>query len=160
MATALSVAAIAVALFSLAVSIWSAKSSARSADASQAVDRRERTPILSVLLNHPAPAPDDRVIYRVRNDGPQDLGSVKLFRPRPPDGIAYPLARTGDPGGWADDQVELGPLAMTQEAAVTFCCGAGEDLPIFRLRAVCRSADDTWDLLLVLPDPRSGAVRR
>jgi hypothetical protein len=30
-----------------------------------------------------------------------------------------------------DDEIELGPLALTEEARFTLCCGAAEDLPSF-----------------------------
>ena len=151
MATALSIVAILMAL-------GSARASARSADAAEAVDRRERTPRLAVQLDSPTPAPNDRVIYRVRNNGPQDLDSVLMYQPRTRDRITDPLTRTGDPNGWADDEAELGPLAMTQEVAVTLCCGAAGELPGFRVRVVCRAGDETWELPVALPDPRTGAV--
>lgn len=113
---------------------------------------------LAVHLDSPTPAPNDRVIYRVRNDGPQDLDSVLMYQPRTRDRITYPVMRTGDPNGWADDEAELGPLTMTQEVAVTLCCGAAGELPGFRVRVVCRAGDETWELPVALPDPRTGAV--
>jgi hypothetical protein len=157
-ATALSIIAILIALGSLFVAIRSARASARSADAAEAVDRRERAPRLAIHLDSPTPAPNDRVIYPVRNDGPQDLDSVLMYQPRTRDRITYPVMRTGDPNGWADDEAELGPLAMTQEVAVTLCCGAAGELPDFRVRVVCRAGDETCELPIALPDPRTGAV--
>jgi hypothetical protein len=117
------------------------------------VDRRERTPRLAVQLDSPTPAPNDRVIYRVRNDGPQDLDSVLMCQPRTRDRITYPVMRTGDPNGWADDEAELGPLAMTQEVAVMLCCGAAGELPEFRVRVVCRAGDETWGAAGCLAGP-------
>ena len=55
------------------------------------------------------------MIYRVRNDGPQDLDSVTIHRPRPPDRITYPIAVTGGGAGWATDEVTLGPPATKEE---------------------------------------------
>jgi hypothetical protein len=66
--------------------------------------------------------------------------------------------RTGDPNGWSEDEAELAPLAMTKEVAVTLCCGAAGELPDFRVRVVCRAGDETCELPVALPDPRTGAV--
>ena len=132
----------------------SAAASERSAQAAEAVDRRARTPRIVMLLDYPAPAPIDRVIYRFRNDGPEDLNSVVVYRPRPLDGITYPIAWTGRSNGWAEDEIEVGPLGLGQETRITLCCSAAQDLPEFRVRVECRAASDSWTLLETLPSPR------
>jgi hypothetical protein len=166
--TILAIAALAVSIVSaiLAFRSWrasdrsagaaerSAGAADRSATAAESADRREREPRLSLWLDHPEPAPGDRVIYRIRNDGPQDLSSVVVYRPRPQDGITYPLAVPGDPAGWADDEIELGALTVTQESTFTLCCGAAALLPEFVVRIVCKSGPDEWLLSRALPPPR------
>jgi hypothetical protein len=113
----------------------SADAASRSADAAESSDRRARTPRLAILLSDHVLAPNDKVIYRVRNDGPQDLDGVVVHPPRPPDRITYPIAITG--AGWADDEIGLGPLAMTQETRFTLCCGTARDVPEFRVVIEC-----------------------
>jgi hypothetical protein len=133
----------------------SAAAADRSATAIESGDRRERTPRLPIFAHDPAPAPCDRVIYRLRNDGPQDLSSVTIYRPRSPDQIEYRLAKTGDGEGWAEDEITYGPLAMTQELRFTLSCGVAETLPEFRVRIEAKSGNDTWKLSEPLPTPRT-----
>ena len=149
----LSVAALFVAVAAAVYARVSAVAATRSATAAEAVDRRERTPQLRLLLDDPVEAPSDKVIYRIRNEGPQDLDVVTVYRPKPPDGITYPIAATGRTS-WVDDEVELGPLALTKEARFTFCCGAAEELPDFLVRIECACGGDTWSLSKELPSPR------
>jgi hypothetical protein len=132
----------------------SAKAADRSATAAESADRRARTPQLAVMLSGPFVDLSDRVIYRVRNDGPQDLDEVVVYRPRPPDNIEYHLAVTGPGAGWADDQISLGPIAITQEALFTLSCGVSPTLPEFLVRIECRSGADQWTLNEQLPTPR------
>lgn len=129
----------------------SAIAAERSADAAQSSDRLSRVPQLEIALVHPAPPPSDKAIYRVRNDGPQDLSAVTIFRPRPPDRITYPLAITGL--SWADDEITF-PLKIGDYKEITFCCGAADQLPEFRVRIECESGLDGWPLTKVLPPPR------
>lgn len=126
----------------------------RSADAAESTDRRARLPNLSINLDMPVRHPGDLVIYRVRNDGPEDLDAVTIYRPRPPAEITYPLAVTGDGAGWAADEITLGPLRLAQEARFTLCCGAALVLPEFRVRIECRAGTDIWKLTCLLPTPR------
>ena len=132
----------------------SAVAAGRSAAAAESADRRERQPHLSIVLDYPQPAPGDRVIYRVRNDGPQDLDSLLIYRPQPTDRVIYGLALTGDAAGWAADEIELGAIAVTKEGRFTLSCGPAIDLPEFRVRIVCRAGPDEWLLSHVLPPPR------
>lgn len=132
----------------------SAAASERSAKAAEAIDRRARIPKLTLSLDQPAPAPNDRVIYRLRNEGPQDLHSIVVYRPKPPDRIVYPIAWTGRSNGWVEDEVDVGPLALGQETRITLCCGSAADLPEFSVRIECRAASDSWMLLEPLPSPR------
>ena len=55
--------------------------------------------------------PNDKFVHRIRNDGPQDLASVRVFRPEPNDRIIYRLYLP-DVGGDAVDDVKLGPLRI------------------------------------------------
>jgi hypothetical protein len=150
----LSIAALVVAGGAVVYARRSADAANRSAIAAEAAERRERTPKLRFLLDHPVEAPIEDVIYRLRNEGPQDLDDVILYRPKPPDGIKYPIAVTGAGVGWADDEIQLGPLALTKEARFTFCCSAAEELPEFLVRVECTSGDDAWTVSAVLPSPR------
>ena len=154
MSIVLSAAALSVALVSALFAFLAARAASRSADAAESSDRRTRTPLLAILLDDPSPAPIDRVIYRVRNDGPQGLDAVVVHRPRPSDRITYRIAVTGGSTGWADDEINLGPLAMTQEARFTLCCGSAPDLPEFRVLIECRSGTDEWSVTSLLPCPR------
>jgi len=90
------------------------------------------------------------VIFAVRNDGPQDLESVTVYRPRTNDRITYPLAVTGITD-YLPDAIDLGPLRLTEEAKFTLGCGGGMNLPEFRVRVECRSGADRWELALLLP---------
>lgn len=152
-----SVLALAIALASAVFSYRSSRAATRSANAVEASERRARTPELVIVLDRPTPAPNDRVIYRVRNDGPQDLDSVLVYRPRPTDGIKYPITITGGCTGWAVDEVDLGPLALTEEARFTLCCSAAQQLPEFRVRIECRSGTEEWTVHKLLPSPRGPA---
>ena len=149
-----SVAALLVAFAAALYARQSAQASDRSAKAAEAADRRARTPQLRFFLDHPVEAPIENVIYRVRNEGPQDLVRITVFRPKPPGGITYPIAVTGAGAGYAEDEIQLGPLALTKEARFTFCCGAAEDLPEFLVRVECAAGNDEWKLSLALPFPR------
>jgi hypothetical protein len=153
LALVVSVVAVVVSVLSYLASQRSAKASEQSAAAAESADRRARTPRLSIMLDG-FPDLSDKAIYRVRNYGPQDLDEVIVYRPRPPDNIEYHLAVTGSPAGWANDEISLGPLAMTQEARFTLGCGASATLPDFRVRIECRSGSDQWPLNEPLPSPR------
>jgi hypothetical protein len=101
----------------------SADAADRSAAAAEAADRRARKPVLDIALTDSAPAPNDKAIYRVRNDGPQDLDTVIVYRPRPPDRITYPITVTGGGAGWAEDEIDLGSVALNEGASFTLRCG-------------------------------------
>ncbi len=150
----LSVAALLVAFAAALYARQSAKASDRSASAAEAVDRRERTPHLRLLLDYPTEAPIENVIYRLRNEGPEDLDRVTVFRPKLPDGITYPIVVTGAGAGYAEDEIDLGALALTKEGRFTLCCGAAEELPELLVRVECAAGDDEWTLSLALPSPR------
>jgi hypothetical protein len=125
----------------------------RSAVSAELTERRERTPRLAILLDNPVLAPGDRVIYRVRNDGPQDLDTLTIYRPRPSDRITYPIGKLSET--WADDRIEWASLALTEEVSFTLCCGAAIEVPEFRVRVECRSGTDEWTLNELLPSPRA-----
>lgn len=130
----------------------SAKAAEQSAATAQEVDRRARTPQLDLILTDPSPPPTDRVIYKVRNDGPQDLEDIVIYRPRLPNQIIYPVAVTGS--DWAEDDIHLGPIVLGQEMQFTFCCGAAPELPEFRVRIECHSENESWEMTRLLPPPR------
>ena len=153
-ALVVAVAALIVSVVSAIFTQGSTRAAQQAATAAQASERRARTPDLKVELDHFAPAPNDRVIYRVRNDGPQDLDSVVVYRPHTTDRITYPIAFTDGGTGWAKDEVDLGSLGLNHEGRFTLSCGAAQFLPEFRVRVVCRQGTDLWDLALLLPSPR------
>lgn len=144
--------AVVVSVVAAIASVQSARAAERSATAAESSDRQSRRPVLAFFLEQPSPAPNDRVIYRVRNDGPQDLVSLVIYRPKPPDGITYPIAMTGRDFG--ADEIEVGPLPIAGQARFTLCCGAGEDLPEFQVRVECRAGSDCWETSQVLSPPR------
>ena len=94
MATILSILALIVAGTSALFAFWAYRASRQSADAATSSERRERQPKLAVEIEAPAPPPTNMAIYRVRNDGPEDLEAIVIFRPRPKDSIIYQLAVT------------------------------------------------------------------
>jgi hypothetical protein len=153
MATGIAIAALAVSIVSAVAAFLSWRASSRSAAAAEAADRRAREPQLTILLDNPAPAPVDRVIYHVRNEGPQDLDSIVIYRPLPPDKIVYHIAVTGENSGWMDE-IDLGPMSLTEEGRFTLSCGSARDLPDFRVRIECKAGSDRWPLSRVLPPPR------
>ena len=125
-----------------------------SASAAEAVDRRERTPHRRLPLDYPTEAPIENVLYRLRNEGPEDLDRVTVFRPKPLDGITYPIVVTGAGAGYAEDEIDLGPLALTRNVRFTLCCGAAEEPPEPLVRVECAAGDDEWTLSLASPSPR------
>ena len=134
-----------------------AEASERAADSAEATDRRNREPQLTIMLSDPVAAPGDRAIYRVRNDGPQDLDSILIYPPTTTDRITYPIAITGA-GGWQTEPIELGPLALTHENRLTLCCGTANVLPEFHVRIEGRAGNDRWDLSRPLTNPRDGSA--
>jgi hypothetical protein len=155
-AFSLSAIALVFAAIAAAAAVRSSVAAQRSAEAAESSDRQSRQPCLVLALDNPAPAPIDRVIYLVRNDGPQDLESLVIYRPRPPDGTTYPIAITGS-GGFAPDEIELGPVLLTQQVRFTLCCGPADDPPEFRVRIECRSGTDLWEMSQLLPLARGTA---
>jgi hypothetical protein len=89
MATILSILALVVAAASALFAFWAYRASRQSADAATSSERRERQPRLAVEIEAPAPPPTNMAIYRVRNDGPEDLDAVVVFRPQLKDSIIY-----------------------------------------------------------------------
>ena len=159
-ATWLGIAAVLIALVSAYISNRARVEAARSADAAhrsavvdEAADHRERQPVLDITLTSSAPFPADLAIYRVRNDGVQDLDSVIVHRPRPPNQIVYQVAVTGGSGD-LQDEIDLGPIVITQGASFTLGCGANEELPEFRVRIEVRAGTEVWTLNELLPNPR------
>lgn len=145
--------AAAIAYLSYLASDRSAEAAERSAKAAESSDRRARTPNIAIQPLGRLPDLSERAIYRLSNEGPQDLDAVDVFRPRPPDGVTYPLMVTGEQG-WADDEIRLGPLAMSQGRDFALGCGASMKLPDFQVRILCRAGPDEWPLLARLPPPR------
>ena len=156
----LGVAALLVSAGSVYFAWKSSRSSARSARVAEAIDRRERQPQIEIVRGTAAVYPIENVIYTVRNDGPQALDDVVIYRPRPrnPDGIIYPVAVTGQP--YENDEIHLGPLPLTGEARFTLCCGGAEHLPDYRVHVQFFAGGDEWESTFLLPSPRDSAPRR
>ena len=152
MTTWLGIAALLLSLISTIIALLARRDSSRSARAAEAADHRAREPKLEIILSEPEPAPIDRGIYRLRNDGPQDLEDIVIYRPRLPDQIKYPIAVTGS--DWAEDEIHLGPVALGQEVRFTFCCGIAAKLPEFRVRIDCLAGSETWQTTWLLSSPR------
>lgn len=152
-ATYISIGALVLSAIALILTYKSADASVRSARAAEASDYRARTPQLAILLDVPEPAPNDRVIYRIRNDGPQGVDSLIMYRPKPPNGIKYPLAVTSRTD-WMDDEIELGPLGLGEENRFTLCCSSTPELPEFRVMIRCKAGVDVWEMSSLLPPPR------
>jgi hypothetical protein len=133
----------------------SADSAKRSAWAAEESDRRARFPQIDIVRGSAATYPIDNVIYTVRNNGPQALEEIVIFRPqhRSADGIIYPLGVVGGPG-YAKDEIVLGPLPLTGEGRFVLCCGGAEHLPEFRVHIQFRAGADRWESTYLLPDPR------
>lgn len=137
-----------------ATSGWkSAGASGKSAQIALAADRRARRPKLRIELLSPAETPGDRVIYRVFNEGPQDLDHLVVHRPRPPDRIDYGVVTT-EVGRDFGDEAPHGPLPIGGHFRFTLCCGAAEHLPVFQCRIECCADEDTWSEFVTLKDPR------
>lgn len=158
----MSIAIAGLALLLSGVGIWYAKKSAdasaesaaasnASARVATAEDRRARTPHIDVSLHGRAPHDGDSAIYAVRNDGPQDLDSVIVYKPLPPSGIRYPVAVTGRTD-WAD-AAEVGPLSLAETGRFTLSLGVDQQLPEFRVKIVCRAGEDEWELTRELEHP-------
>ena len=128
----------------------------RSADAAQSIDHMARTPRLSVKLVDPAQYPSTIAIYSVRNEGPEDLGSVQVYRPVTDNRVEYPLAITGVTN-WLD-VIDVGPLRVGEQRKFSLSCGNAESLPPLHVRVECRGTDpasDAWTLSWQLIDPRT-----
>jgi hypothetical protein len=130
----------------------SAMAAARSADFAGAEDRRARMPVFAIWLSDPAPGTQSIAIYRIRNDGPQDLDSIAISQPLATDQITYRLSHTGH--NPTSHPFEIGPLALNEEERLTLECGVNPHLPDFRLRIQCRAGSDSWELPVLLPPPR------
>lgn len=98
-----------------------------SADAAAAEDRRARTPNLVVFVEELVPHDGTDVIYRVRNDGPEDLDSVTVLRSvlGPVEAnIRHEVAATSRSG--YGDEAEIGPIPVAQYARFTLSLGSRE----------------------------------
>jgi hypothetical protein len=153
-ATALAIAALAVSIVSAVAAYLSWKAANRSAGAAESADRRAREPQITILLSMPTPPPGNLVIYRVRNDGPQDLDAIVIYPPEPADNRNYSIAITGGGTGFAQGPIDLGPIRVSSEGRFTLGCGSDRFLPEFRVRVECKSGSDTWPMSRVLPPPR------
>lgn len=127
-----------------------AKAAEREADAAASAERRATQPRFHV-------APQGRLdnatsaIFLVRNDGPQDLDRLMVFRPRPDDGIRYPVAPVG--ADWSDDEADLGPIRMGQSTKFVLAIGSATKRPEFRVRFVTTRGGVTWEEVVLLKLP-------
>ncbi len=139
----MTIAALVVAVVAVLISLGSLFYVRRNTHAAEAADRRARQPHLAFMAEE-VTATESSVVFTVRNDGPQDLGSLLVFRPRPPGGVTYPLAVLG--GDFRDDGIELGPLDLNQTAKFVLTTGSSVEPPEFRVRVVARAGSDRWTL--------------
>ncbi|MEN2742495.1 hypothetical protein ABCS02_32365 [Microbacterium sp. X-17] len=141
------------------ISVVYARRSARAAESSAAVStdrhRRDREPQLRIWLPEMIDVAEDKAIYHLINDGPDDLDSVVIFKPFATDDLSRPIAITGE--GNFRHEIQLGALPMGVERRFTVAVGAGSDSrtdPDLRLRIVCTRGSDTWTLVKALEDFR------
>jgi hypothetical protein len=158
------VAALVVAIIALLVSGASVKYTRRAARAAEteakaatAAEHRANRPVLAVSVEAFVNTGDNSAIYRIRNDGLQELVSVSVHPPKPGDGINYPVAQIGE--NWSEARVDLGPLPMGATARFVLSIGVSGKLPEFRVRVTSATASDTWDDVLLLEDPRKRRPR-
>lgn len=149
----MAVAAFLLSVLALVLSAVSVAYTRRTTHAQEAEDRRVRTPDLTLTPERPADGAAS-VIYEVRNDGPQDLESLVIHRPRTADGVVYPIGEVGR--DWAEDEVELGPLGMTASKRFMLCVGSRSEHPDFRVLVLCRAGRDRWQLAFALEVPAPG----
>lgn len=131
------------------------------AAADRAADLRAREPQLIVTVDAMVPHDGQDAIYRVLNEGPQNLDSVVVHRPvlgEVEGRIVHQVAHTGGTG--YQDQAPLGAIPVTEYQRFTLNLGVREDLPEFRVKIVCRSGDDAWTVTRVLDNPRRGRPPR
>ncbi|MDQ0241456.1 hypothetical protein [Arthrobacter bambusae] len=156
--TLIAVISTVIALLATATSLVSARAALRAASASErsalAVERSEhraRQPRLSVHPVGPVASNATIAMYHIRNDGPEPLDQVIVFRPVTGDGIRYDVGSTE-----ADfvDETPLGPLALGEQKLVKLSVGPAIELPEFRVVARAYVNDEHWDTLTVLPSPR------
>jgi hypothetical protein len=159
------VAALAIAIVSIVVaggSVYYAWRSARAAEEATRISadqhRREREPQIRIWLptEEQARVTDDRVIYRLINEGPDDLESVVVHRPfTTADSVVRQIAVTGGTD-WQDD-ADFGALPIGAERQFTVSIGTaseGQEEPDLRVRIVCRRGTDSWELVRVLDEYR------
>jgi hypothetical protein len=139
----------------VAVSVASALYTRRQAHAAAGAERRALTPILTVTLEEKVDSTANTAIYRIRNDGPQDLDELSVHPPRTEDGIRYPVAPVGNE--WPEDpetKALFGPLPMGQSARFYLAVGVREEVPEFRIRVEAQRGSDTWEQVILLEPPR------
>jgi hypothetical protein len=150
---AISVPALLVALASAAYTRITAGHAKRQADAAEATLHDQRTPHLVIELT--GPPPSEQVpwgYYSVRNDGPQDLDEVTVYRPLTTDGIVYRIGYIGQKT--VPEELSIGAIMLGREASFALQCGAAQELPPFRVKIECRKGAERWQLLEVLEPPR------
>ncbi len=151
----MTIAALVVAVVAVLISLGSLFYVRRNTHAAEAVDRRARQPHLAFMAEE-VPATESRVVFTVRNDGPQDLGSLLVYRPRPSGGVTYPLAVLGQ--DFQDDEIEIGPLDLNQTAKFVLAIGSSVERPEFRVRVVARAGSDQWTLFRHLEVSRGAQI--
>ena len=154
------VAAFVVALLAVGVSVASVIYARRAAHAAEqeaktaaAAERRANEPVLVVEIEEQVDESANSAIYSIRNDGPNDLDRLAVHRPRPSDGIRYPIAPVGQ--DWCEDEAELGPVAMGHAVRFVLSIGSREELPEFRVRVVSERGADRWERAVLLDPPRA-----
>jgi hypothetical protein len=154
------VAALVLSLVAIGVSIASVVYTKRQADAATKAEWRANKPVWAVEIEQQVDERADAAIYRVRNDGPQDLDSVSVHPPKTDDGVRYPVAPVGRE--WPEDlatEAALGSLAMGQTGRFVLSIGVRVETPEFRVRLVATRGKDTWEEVILLGRPRSRGVQ-
>lgn len=151
----MTIAAFVVAVVAVLISLSSLLYVRRNTHEAEAVGRRAREPRLAFSADE-VPATESKVVFTVRNDGPQDLDSLLVYRPRARGGVTYPLAVLGK--NFEEDEVELGPLDLNQEAKFVLAIGSSADPPQFRVRVVAQAGSDRWTLSQHLEVPQGPQV--
>lgn len=127
-----------------------------SAGAATAADHRADTPVLSPHLDS---GYTDPLILQIRNDGRQDLHSVRVDQyVDPGNGVVHPVARTGERGGPGTaftEQVEIGPIRIGERSRVTLSLGPKPWPRGVRLRVTASDGSREWSLSVEVPNPPS-----
>lgn len=141
----------------------SAEAARQSARADAAADHRARTPRITIALESKAGYKQGEVdaIYEIVNEGPEDLDSVIVHRPKTDNSVHYNVAATGRSD--YSDTAEVGPLPIASRTRFSLAVGpwvSDGSLPTLRIHLVCTSASgEAWNIPFTLDPPRTRPSR-